>query len=55
MRCERCGKSTVIEIKMQVAGEDLVFRRCGNCETQEWQNGEESLRLGEVLDIARMR
>ncbi len=53
MRCERCGKATVIEIRMQVGEAELTFRRCGNCEAQGWEDHDRSLSLPEVLDLAR--
>ncbi|MFZ4585549.1 MAG: hypothetical protein ACOYNI_10030 [Acidimicrobiia bacterium] len=55
MRCERCGKATVVEIKMQVGEAELVFRRCGNCEEQRWEDHEGAVSLTDVLDLARAR
>ena len=37
MRCNRCTKGSLIEIRMTVAGADLTFRRCGRCENQVWE------------------
>lgn len=55
MHCERCGKATVIEIRMQVAEQDITFRRCGNCEAQGWEDADGGLPLDRVLDLARAR
>ena len=53
MRCTRCSKGSLIEIRMIVAGEDLTFRRCGRCENQMWEGVDGPLPLTTVLDLAR--
>lgn len=53
MRCAQCGSNDVIEIRMHVGDQDLLFERCGHCEAQGWRAGEEVVDLTEVLDIAR--
>jgi hypothetical protein len=53
MRCTRCSKGSLIEIRMTVAGEDLTFRRCGRCENQMWEGVDGPLPLTTVLDLAR--
>ena len=40
MRCNRCSKGSLIEIRMTVAGADLTFRRCGRCENQVWEGAD---------------
>ena len=53
MRCDTCGKRELVEIRMTVAGEELMFRRCGKCESQGWEGAGGSLTLSHVLDRAR--
>ncbi len=54
MRCARCSKGTLIEIKMTVAGSDLTFRRCGRCENQVWESTDGALTLRSVLELAAL-
>lgn len=53
MHCPSCAKGSIIEIRMQIAGEDLTFRRCGRCELQSWTNPDGSVPLSRVLELAR--
>ena len=53
MRCNTCGKRELVEIRMTVGGEELMFRRCGKCESQGWEGAGGSLTLSHVLDRAR--
>jgi len=53
MRCETCDKGSLIEIRMQVNGSELTFRRCGHCETQRWETLEGDISLTRVLELAR--
>lgn len=53
MRCATCSKPELVEIRMTVAGEDLVFRRCGRCENQEWAGASGAVALHHVLELAR--
>jgi hypothetical protein len=53
MRCNTCGKPELVEIRMTVGGEELMFRRCGKCESQGWEGAGGSLTLSHVLDRAR--
>jgi hypothetical protein len=54
MRCPTCTKNdALIEIRMQVAGSDLTFRRCGGCESQSWESNEGQIPLDRVLDLVR--
>ncbi|MFZ4515422.1 MAG: hypothetical protein ACOYN3_03850 [Acidimicrobiia bacterium] len=53
MCCTHCGSGDVVEIRMHVGNQDLMFRRCGHCEAQGWHTGEDEIDLTEVLDIAR--
>ena len=45
MRCNTCGKRELVEIRMTVGGEELMFRRCGRCESQGWEGAGGSLTL----------
>jgi hypothetical protein len=53
MRCSTCGKRELVEIRMTVGGEELMFRRCGKCESQGWEGAGGTLTLSHVLDRAR--
>jgi hypothetical protein len=39
---------------MKVAGREIVFRRCSNCESNTWQDDAGTLSLDEVLELARV-
>jgi hypothetical protein len=54
MRCPRCAKAELIEIRMHVAGSELTFRRCGGCERQTWESSEGQIPLDRVLELARI-
>ncbi|HZJ27594.1 MAG TPA: hypothetical protein VFF40_11395 [Acidimicrobiia bacterium] len=54
MGCKTCGKQDLVEIQMTVGGEELMFRRCGNCETQRWDGADGSISLSHVLDRVRV-
>jgi hypothetical protein len=53
MRCPTCTKGSIIEIRMQIAGEELTFRRCGRCEAQSWTTADGRVPLSRVLELAR--
>jgi hypothetical protein len=53
MRCPSCTKGSIIEIRMQIAGEELTFRRCGRCEAQSWATADGHVPLSRVLELAR--
>jgi hypothetical protein len=55
VRCPRCAKSTLVEIRMRIAEREVTFRRCGRCEAQSWETAEGPMPLGEVLELARVR
>ena len=52
MHCSSCAKGAVIEIRMQVGGSELKFRRCGRCENQSWESEEGHIPLTRVLELA---
>lgn len=54
MQCGRCAKGRLVEIRMRIADNDVVFRRCGRCEAQAWEGAEGQLSLKRVLDLARV-
>jgi hypothetical protein len=54
MRCARCAKGSLVEIRMRVGESDLVFRRCGKCEAQGWESADGHVSLQRVLDLARV-
>ncbi len=56
MSCPSCGKhNTVIEIRMRIADEDVLFQRCGFCESKVWErSGEGEVSLDGVLELARV-
>lgn len=53
MRCPVCADGALIEIRMQVAGSELTFRRCGRCEVQTWASTEGEIPLDRVLELVR--
>jgi len=53
MRCPSCERGSIIEIHMEIAGEELIFRRCGRCEAQSWATADGRVPLSQVLDLAR--
>jgi hypothetical protein len=53
MRCSTCDKGSIIEIRMEIAGEELTVRRCGRCEAQSWANPDGGVPLSHVLEMAR--
>jgi ribosomal protein S27AE len=53
MTCPTCTKGSIIEIRMQIAGEELTFRRCGRCESQSWATADGRISLTHVLELAR--
>ncbi len=55
MQCSRCAKAGMVEIRMTIAGEDLMFHSCGRCEAREWSSTDGPVSLARVLDLARRR
>ena len=55
MHCSTCSKGMLVEIRMQIAGSDVMFRRCGRCDSQAWETVEGPLALADVLNLARVR
>jgi hypothetical protein len=53
MRCPSCAKGSIIEIRMQIGGEEFTFRRCGRCEAQSWATADGYVPLSRVLELAR--
>ena len=53
MRCSRCAKDDLVEIRMNIAGEDLMFHSCGRCEAKQWSSGDGPMSLDRVLAMAR--
>jgi hypothetical protein len=44
----------VVEIRMKIAGEDVMFRQCGRCEAKTWLSTDGPLSLTRVLEMARV-
>lgn len=55
MQCSRCSQDGLVEIRMQIAGEDVTFHSCGRCEAKQWRSLDGPMSLDRVLDLARMR
>lgn len=53
MRCPNCKSDTFVEIKMKLGVKDVIFRRCGRCETQKWESGDQDVELKYVLKYAK--
>jgi ssDNA-binding Zn-finger/Zn-ribbon topoisomerase 1 len=54
VQCSRCAKGRLVEIRMRIGENDVVFRRCGRCEAQAWEGAEGQMTLKRVLDLARI-
>jgi len=55
VRCPRCSKTTLVEIRMRIAEREVTFRRCGRCEAQSWETAEGPMPLVQVLELARVK
>lgn len=53
MRCSRCTTGGMVEIRMKIAGEDVVFHSCARCESKQWSTDSGPMSLGRVLELAR--
>ena len=53
MHCPTCANTSLIEIRMEVGGAPVTFRRCGRCETQGWESLDVPISLDHVLGLAR--
>lgn len=54
MDCPTCGAGEVIQIEQKLGDEtELVFFACHRCEEKWWDRDGETLRLKDVLDLAR--
>jgi hypothetical protein len=53
MHCANCSKDTVVSIRMRVGGEDVTFRRCSLCETNQWDALDGEKGLDEILELAK--
>jgi hypothetical protein len=55
MNCSTCGKPSLITIRMRITGRDLVFERCGACDSNTWQENAAVVSLARVLELAHIR
>ena len=53
MRCPNCKSDTYVEISMSLGDKDVAFRRCGRCETQQWESEDQDVDLNSVLKFAK--
>ena len=53
MQCSRCARAGMVEIRMNIAGEDVLFHSCGRCEARHWSSLDGPLSLDRVLELAR--
>ena len=53
MQCSRCARQGMVEIRMKIAGEDVLFHSCGRCESKVWSGTDGPMSLDRVLDLAR--
>ena len=53
MTCTGCAKDTVVAIRMRIAGDEIVFRRCSRCEANIWEDVDGEITLDRVLTLAR--
>ena len=54
MQCSRCANRGMVEIRMKIAGEDVMFRQCGRCEAKSWLTIDGPLSLSRVLEMAKV-
>src|SRR3954463_12866741 len=54
MQCSRCANRGIVEIRMKIAGEDVMFRQCGRCEAKTWLSVDGPMSLSRVLEMARV-
>jgi len=43
----------MVEIRMKIAREDVLFHSCGRCESKIWSSSDGPMSLDRVLDMAR--
>jgi hypothetical protein len=43
----------MVEIRMKIAGEELMFHSCGRCEAKQWTSIDGPVSLDHVLGLAR--
>ena len=55
MHCSRCDRQGMVEIRMTIAGEDVLFHSYGRCEARHWSSPRGPLSLDHVLELARPR
>ncbi len=55
MACTGCANADVIAIRMRIGTEDVVFRRCSRCESNQWATTEGEISLDEILELARAK
>jgi excinuclease UvrABC ATPase subunit len=53
MACTGCAGANVVSIRMRIAGEEIVFKRCSKCEVNRWADESGEITLDEVLELAR--
>lgn len=53
MRCPECSSDTYVEIAMTLGEQQVSFHRCGRCETQKWESGDQDVDLKSVLKLAK--
>ena len=51
--CPRCNETSIITIRMRVAGRDVAFQRCSACESNTWNEHSTVVTLDRVLELAR--
>jgi len=53
MQCTKCGRGSMVEIRMTLGDADVTFQRCGRCESQGWSTADGRVTLNRVLELAR--
>jgi NMD protein affecting ribosome stability and mRNA decay len=54
VRCAVCAKDSVVTIRMRIGGEDVTFRRCSQCERNQWIDADGERSLDDILDLVRV-
>ncbi len=53
MACPVCS-ANLLEITLNIAGNDLTMHSCSHCETRWWDRSGEKIQLQGILEIASM-
>lgn len=55
MRCPSCRATTLVEIGLQLHGQQVTMHSCSQCELRWWERNGERLALPSVLQLVAAR